>query len=113
MGGTVDWQNPGLEVYSRMNHNTRGRAEKVLSKVMNAEAITYGSGIAAAYAAFAHYAPSVIAIRKGYMSVHEGIKVFGRGRRELVSNTLLLGQQGNKADEFPHSTATTESHRPR
>lgn len=56
----------------------------------NAEAITFGSGIAAAFACVTHYAPSVIAIRKGYMGVHQGIEVYKRGRFDLVSGDMLL-----------------------
>ncbi|KDN52086.1 cystathionine gamma-synthase [Tilletiaria anomala UBC 951] len=82
-GAPLNWQDPGIEIYSRYNQDTRGRTEKVLSKLMGAEAITFGSGVAAGHACMQHYAPSVIAIRKGYMGIHAAIAVYRRGRTDL------------------------------
>lgn len=75
-----DMQDPSFHIYSRYSQSTNIRCEKVLSQIMKAHALTYSSGISAAHAAVLHYAPSVIAIRKGYHGVHVSIKLYARGR---------------------------------
>ncbi|TKY85836.1 hypothetical protein EX895_005377 [Sporisorium graminicola] len=75
-----DMQDPGFHIYSRYSQTTNLRAEKVLSNVIGANALTYSSGLAAVYAAVVHYAPKVIAIRRGYHGVHVSIKLYCRGR---------------------------------
>ncbi|SPO25680.1 related to Cystathionine beta-lyase [Ustilago trichophora] len=75
-----DMQDPDLHIYSRYSQTTNIRCEKVLSNIMKANALTYSSGIAAAHAAVAHYAPQVIAIRRGYHGVHVSLQLWCRGR---------------------------------
>lgn len=87
-----DMQDPPIHIYSRYSQDTTIRAEKVLSKVLNAHALTYSSGLAAAYAALLHYAPSVIAIKRGYHGVHVVLKLYMRGR-----NVKLIDLD----DEYP------------
>ncbi len=73
-------QDPGFHIYSRYSQSTNIRAEKVLSQIMGAHALTYSSGLSAAHAAVTFYAPRVIAIRKGYHGVHVSIDLYARGR---------------------------------
>lgn len=75
-----DMQDPSFHIYSRYSQSTNIRCEKVLSQIMKAHALTYSSGISAAHAAVLHYAPSVIAIRRGYHGVHVSIQLYSRGR---------------------------------
>lgn len=76
----LNWQDPPVHIYSRYTSETRGRVEKVLSQILGAHALTYASGLTAAYAALLHYSPKVIAIRKGYHGVHSGIEIYQRVR---------------------------------
>ncbi len=99
----IDWQEPGSLVYSRYNHETRDRAEKVLGKLMQGHAITYGSGMAAAYACLVYYSPSVVAIRRGYMTVHSALKLYSRGRTDLRIIDI--------DDEYPTLTKSSEDGR--
>ena len=75
-----DMQDPSVHIYSRYSQSTNIRCEKVLSQVMNAHALTYSSGLAAAHAAVSYYAPSVIAIKRGYHGVHVSFQLYCRGR---------------------------------
>ncbi|KAK0548203.1 hypothetical protein OC844_007051 [Tilletia horrida] len=79
-----DLKAPPLDIYSRYTTDTRGRSEKVLSQILDGHAVTYGSGMAAVYAALMHYSPKVIAIRKGYHGVHEAIRVYKRAKSDLT-----------------------------
>ncbi|CDR99143.1 related to cystathionine beta-lyase [Sporisorium scitamineum] len=79
-----DMQDPGFHIYSRYSQSTNIRAEKVLSQIMGAHALTYSSGLAAAHAAVTHYAPSVIAIKRGYHGVHMSIHLYCRGRNVKI-----------------------------
>lgn len=74
----LDWQDPPVHIYSRFTTETRGRVEKVLSELLQADALTYASGLTAANAAILHYSPTVIAIRKGYHGVHAAIEIYQR-----------------------------------
>jgi cystathionine gamma-synthase len=94
--GGLDWQDPPVHVYSRYTTETRGRAEKVLSGVLEAHALTYASGLTAAYAAILHYSPKVIAIRKGYHGVHAGIETYQRSHDDVKVIDL--------DDEYPQLT---------
>jgi len=78
-----DLKNPQVHIYSRYTSDTRGRAEKVLTEVLGGHTVTYGSGMAAVYAALMHYSPQVIAIRKGYHGVHEALRVYRRAKLDL------------------------------
>ena len=75
-----DMQDPEFHIYSRYSQSTNIRCEKVLSQIMKANALTYSCGLSAAHAAVLHYAPSVIAIRRGYHGVHVSIQLYCRGR---------------------------------
>lgn len=79
-----DMQDPGFHIYSRYSQSTNIRCEKVLSQIMKAHALTYSSGLAAAHAAVTHYAPSVIAIKRGYHGVHVSIQLYCRGRNVKI-----------------------------
>lgn len=86
-----DIQGDEVEVYSRMDSETRHRAELVLNALHEADlknekafSLLYGSGLAAATAAIAHFAPSVVAIRKGYPGVHGALSVYARGRNLTI-----------------------------
>lgn len=80
----LDLQDPPLHIYSRYTQDTNIRAEKVLTALLNAHALTYSSGLNAAYAAFSFFAPSVVAIREGYHGVHASLKLYARGRDVTV-----------------------------
>lgn len=90
-------------IYSRYTSETRARAEKVLSGIMAGHALTYASGLAAAYAAVLHYAPAVIAIRKGYHGVHSSIDVFLRTH----PNTRIIDIDDEYPADLPPSSSTT------
>lgn len=77
---SFDMQDPSFHIYSRYSQSTNIRAEKVLSQIMGAHALTYSSGLSAAHAAVTFHAPKVIAIRKGYHGVHVSIELYARGR---------------------------------
>ncbi|PKI84196.1 cystathionine gamma-synthase [Malassezia vespertilionis] len=69
-----------LHVYSRYTQDTNLRTERVLSSLLSGHALTFSSGLAAAFAVLNYFAPSVIAIRRGYFGVHEAAEIYGRGR---------------------------------
>ena len=79
-----DMQDPDFHIYSRYSQSTNIRCEKVLSQIMKAHALTYSSGLSAAHAAVAYYAPSVIAIKRGYHGVHVSIQLWCRGRNVKI-----------------------------
>ncbi|EST05468.1 Cys/Met metabolism, pyridoxal phosphate-dependent enzyme [Kalmanozyma brasiliensis GHG001] len=81
---SLDMQDPSFHIYSRYSSSTNLRAEKVLSQIMGAHALTYSSGLSASYAALTFYAPRVVAIRRGYHGVHVGLDVYSRGREVKV-----------------------------
>ncbi len=76
---------------------------------MGAHALTYSSGLAAAHAAVAFYAPKVIAIRRGYHGVHVSIDLWCRGRDvkmidldddyEAAMNAVGVTANGKEEDE--------------
>lgn len=90
-----------VHVYSRYTSETRSRAEKVLTGMLDAHALTYASGLTASYAAVLHYAPSVIAIRKGYFGVHAGINIYQRSHPVKIIDL---------DDEYPELEITKRSH---
>ncbi|KAI0049632.1 cystathionine gamma-synthase [Auriscalpium vulgare] len=63
-------------VYSRITQGTSTRVEQVLSKILGGYAITYGSGLAAAYASLVHLKPKRIAITGGYHGAHHVIETY-------------------------------------
>lgn len=80
----LDMQDPSFHIYSRYSQSTNIRCEKVLSQIMKAHALTYSSGLSAAHAAVTHYAPSVIAIKRGYHGVHVSFQLYCRGRNVKI-----------------------------
>ncbi|KAI8459022.1 Cys/Met metabolism PLP-dependent enzyme-domain-containing protein [Phakopsora pachyrhizi] len=91
IGSRVD--PPNLYSYKRYSHPTLARTEKVLSTILNGEALVYSSGLSAAFAALMAVNPDVIAIRDGYMGCHETIKKYcklrGMGSRSSVEVRVI------------------------
>lgn len=77
---------PPSHIYSRYTSESRGRAEQVLSKLMGGHAVTYASGLNAAYAVALHVQPTTIAIRRGYFGCHESFNVYARTKGNVVSS---------------------------
>ncbi|KAI0069148.1 cystathionine gamma-synthase [Artomyces pyxidatus] len=67
-------------VYSRISQGTSTRVETILSKITGGCAITYSSGLAAAFAALVFLEPKKIAITGGYHGAHHVISTYKRGR---------------------------------
>ncbi|OJA18746.1 hypothetical protein AZE42_01646 [Rhizopogon vesiculosus] len=76
----VGAMNPGKHIYSRYSQNVTSRVEQILSKVNQGHAITYASGLAAAFSILVHYKPKRIAITGGYMGCHGTISTYIKGR---------------------------------
>lgn len=74
--------------YKRYSHPTLAQAEKVLSNILNGEALVYSSGLSAAFAALMSVQPDVIAIRDGYMGCHETIKRYCQLRGMSERNSV-------------------------
>ncbi|KAF8592776.1 cystathionine gamma-synthase [Ramaria rubella] len=75
-----DPQNPPAHVYSRYTQNVSTRVEKVIGTLHDGHALTYASGLAAAYAALVHLKPKRIAITDGYHGVYNTIRVYNKSR---------------------------------
>jgi cystathionine beta-lyase/cystathionine gamma-synthase len=73
-----DPTNPSRHEYSRYSQNVSTRAELVLGKINGGYAMTYASGIAAAFAAVVFYRPNRVAISEGYHGCHASIEVYRR-----------------------------------
>ncbi|KAG1855491.1 cystathionine gamma-synthase [Suillus tomentosus] len=84
---------PERHVYSRYSQNVTSRVEQILSKVNQGHAITYASGLAAAFSALVHFKPKRIAISGGYMGCHGSISTYIKGR---FTDTPIIGLD----DEF-------------
>lgn len=78
VGEDLDFQRPPLHIYSRYTQDARNRAEQVLSKLLKGHAITYASGLNAAFAVVLHYQPTTIALRRGYFGCHEAFHLYAR-----------------------------------
>jgi len=78
----ADWdpENPDIHIYSRYSQNVTIRVEKVIGALHDGHAITYASGLAAAYAALVHLKPKRIAITEAYHGVFATIKVYQQSR---------------------------------
>jgi len=76
--------NPDRHVYSRYTQAVSTRVEKVLGKVNQGYALTYSSGLAAAYATLVHCKPRRVAITAGYHGCHVVLEVYKRSCPELV-----------------------------
>ncbi|KAF9227840.1 cystathionine gamma-synthase [Gyrodon lividus] len=74
--------NPDRHVYSRYSQNVSSRVEEVLSKINHGHALTYASGLAAAFSALVHFKPKRIAVSGGYMGCHGAMDVYLKGRLE-------------------------------
>ncbi|TCD67684.1 hypothetical protein EIP91_012050 [Steccherinum ochraceum] len=81
---TLNPWNPEKHVYSRYTQSVSTRVEKVLSKINQGYAVTYASGLAAAYAALVHYQPKRVAITGGYHGCHMVLDIYKRTRPDLV-----------------------------
>lgn len=109
---SLSWEhpdNPPLHVYSRYTQETRIRAEKVISQMMNGHALLYSSGLSAAASALDFYLPSVIAIRRGYFGVHAVIQKYCAGRNVQVIDLdeeypLREGVPANDSSALRHGT---------
>ncbi|KAG6335202.1 hypothetical protein ID866_3873 [Astraeus odoratus] len=77
--------NPHQHIYSRYSQNVTSRVEQILSKINNGHAITYASGLAAAFSALVYYKPNRIAISGGYLGCHGVIDIYFRGRPASTS----------------------------
>ncbi|KAF9653458.1 cystathionine gamma-synthase [Thelephora ganbajun] len=75
-----DCFDPTYHGYSRYTQDVRTRVEKVLSKILKGNAMTYASGLAAAFAALMLLNPQRIAITEGYMGVQQAVQQFKRIR---------------------------------
>ncbi|KAJ3393720.1 hypothetical protein HDU84_001127 [Entophlyctis sp. JEL0112] len=62
----------------RQSAPTIERVEAVLGAINKGIAVTYSSGLSAAYAALLHLAPKRIAIRGGYQGTHGVVKLYRR-----------------------------------
>ncbi|QRV87718.1 Cys/Met metabolism PLP-dependent enzyme [Ceratobasidium sp. AG-Ba] len=78
-----DVNNPKRHVYSRYTTPVTTRVESVLSSLLGGYALTYTSGLSAAYAAIVHANPRRIAIKDGYHGVHASIEVYKKTKPEL------------------------------
>lgn len=87
----LEFQRPPAHIYSRYTSGARQRAEQVLSKLMRGHAVTYASGLNAAYAVAVHTQPTVIALRRGYFGCHEAFNVYAKTKGNLVSRPQLQG----------------------
>lgn len=79
-----DPANPSYHIYSRYTQPTIGRAERLLSSVLNGHALLLSSGLAAAFSALMFLNPTVIAIRGGYHGCHVTIDLFKRIKSNIV-----------------------------
>jgi cystathionine beta-lyase/cystathionine gamma-synthase len=84
--GEFDPTNPTRHEYSRYSQNVSTRAELVLGNINGGYAITYASGIAAAFAALVFYRPKRVAISGGYHGCHATIEVF----KKIPGNKLQV-----------------------
>ncbi|RXW14397.1 hypothetical protein EST38_g11458 [Candolleomyces aberdarensis] len=75
-----DLWNPPRHVYSRYTQDNTTRVEHILSKINQGCAITYSSGLSAAYAALVFFKPKRVAIRGGYHGCHATIEVYKKSR---------------------------------
>jgi len=83
----LDQRDPSRHVYSRYTQNVSTRVEHILSTVSRGYALTYASGLAAAYSALIFYQPKRVCITDGYFGCHAAIEIYGRSRSgvEIVS----------------------------
>jgi cystathionine gamma-synthase len=63
-------------VYSRNEHPTRRRLERVLGALEGGHAVTYASGLAAAFAAMQHFRPKRVLVSAGYHGTHAVLERF-------------------------------------
>ncbi|KAK7470754.1 hypothetical protein VKT23_002173 [Stygiomarasmius scandens] len=78
--GDTDQSNPSRHVYSRYTQDISTRVEHILGKINHGFAVTYGSGLASAYAALVFLKPKRIAIRGGYWGCHVTIETYKKSR---------------------------------
>ncbi|KAF9055206.1 cystathionine gamma-synthase [Hymenopellis radicata] len=76
----IEQRNPGRHIYSRYTQDISTRVEHILSQITDGHALTYASGLAAAYAALVFYKPKRIAINGGYFGCHASIDVYRKAK---------------------------------
>ncbi|KAG6837547.1 hypothetical protein H0H93_007728 [Arthromyces matolae] len=77
---SFDMRNPPRHIYSRYTQQVSTRAEHILSRINHGYALTYASGLAAAYAALVFFKPKRIAIREGYHGCHATIETYKKAK---------------------------------
>ncbi|RXW17227.1 hypothetical protein EST38_g8618 [Candolleomyces aberdarensis] len=92
-----DLWNPPRHVYDRETQSNTTRVEHILSKVNQGHAVTYSSGLAAAYAALVFSKPKRVAIRGGYHGCHMTIDVYRKSRDNELKSTL----KGSRSSVYP------------
>ncbi|KIY73656.1 cystathionine gamma-synthase [Cylindrobasidium torrendii FP15055 ss-10] len=75
-----DFMNPEKHVYSRYSQDVSTRVEHIIGGISGGYALTYASGLAAAFSAAVHLKPKRIAIRRGYFGCHAAIEVYARSK---------------------------------
>ncbi|KAH8106123.1 cystathionine gamma-synthase [Cristinia sonorae] len=80
----LNLNNPVRHIYSRYTQAVSTRAEHVLSKINQGYAITYASGLAAAYAALVFFKPKRVAITGGYHGCRMVLEMYKRSYDDLV-----------------------------
>ncbi|KAF5333063.1 hypothetical protein D9611_002167 [Ephemerocybe angulata] len=81
----LDLSNPTRHVYSRYTQDVSTRVEHILGKINHGYALTYSSGLSAAYAALVYFQPKRLAIRGGYHGCHATIDVYKKTRGENIT----------------------------
>ncbi|KIM65351.1 hypothetical protein SCLCIDRAFT_1212521 [Scleroderma citrinum Foug A] len=90
--------NPDRHVYSRYSQTIYSKVEEILSKVNHGHAITYASGLAAAFSALTYYKPKRIAISGGYLGCHGAIDIYLRGRPDNNTSIISLEDDFQEGD---------------
>ena len=86
-------------IYGRVTAPTRDRVELLLGQLEDpgGYAVTYASGLSAAFAAISHFRPRRIAIDKGYHGTHDVIQVRSVTMRQdsrLNANSVYCSLSG-------------------
>ena len=105
---TFDAGNAEGLVYSRAEQPTRRRLERVLGALEGGHAVTYASGLAAAFAALQHVRPKRVLISAGYHGIHavmerfrpDGLAVAGIGEEPREGDLLWIETPKNPTCEL-------------
>jgi cystathionine gamma-synthase len=95
-------------VYGRNDTATRRRLETVLGVLEGGHAVTYASGLAAAYAALRHLRPKRVAIDRGYHGTHlilqrlheDGVETVGLEEAPRAGDVIWLETPKNPTCEI-------------